>query len=375
MSTLTVSLAVVGGLVLAGVVAHSAWNTRRNAPRTAEPEPAPDTASAERYEPRMSGLSTLGPLEEAAGPVDPTGSDSVLDFALPDDKRHDFDSNLIPLAPQEKKPLLDALIDVIAPIVVDGEVAGELALAVLPATRRAGSKPFAVEGYNRLTNQWELPAPGQRYSAFHAGVQLANRTGALNDIEYSEFVVKAQAFADAVGGTPEFPEMMDEVARARELDQFASSHDAQLGFTIRARATAWSPGYVQQHAARQGLVPGVIPGRLVLPAAEQGLPPVLGLAFDTQAALADDPEQSALRSITLSLDVPQVARTEQPFLRMRDLAVALAASMDGLITDDKGNIIRPEALDAIGADLEQLYDTLEARDLSAGSLQARRLFS
>jgi ZipA, C-terminal FtsZ-binding domain len=375
MSTLTVSLAVVGGLVLAGVVAHSAWNTRRNAPRTADPEPVPDTASAERYEPRMSGLSTLGPLEEAAGPVDPTGTDSVLDFALPDDKRHDFDSNLVPLAPQEKKPLLDALIDVIAPIVVDGEVAGELALAVLPATRRAGSKPFAVEGHNRLTNQWELPAPGQRYSAFHAGVQLANRTGALNDIEYSEFVVKAQAFADAVGGTPEFPEMMDEVARARELDQFASSHDAQLGFTIRARATAWSPGYVQQHAARQGLVPGVIPGRLVLPASEQGLPPVLGLAFDTQAALADDPEQSALRSITLSLDVPQVARTEQPFLRMRDLAVALAASMDGLITDDQGNIIRAEALDAIGADLEQLYDTLEARDLSAGSLQARRLFS
>jgi ZipA, C-terminal FtsZ-binding domain len=375
MSTLTVSLAVVGGLVLAGVVAHSAWNTRRNAPRTADPEPVPDTASAERYEPRMSGLSTLGPLEEGAGPVDPTGTDSVLDFALPDDKRHDFDSNLVPLAPQEKKPLLDALIDVIAPIVVDGEVAGELALAVLPATRRAGSKPFAVEGYNRLTNQWELPTPGQRYSAFHAGVQLANRTGALNDIEYSEFVVKAQAFADAVGGTPEFPEMMDEVARARELDQFASSHDAQLGFTIRARATAWSPGYVQQHATRQGMLPGVIPGRMVLPASEQGLPPVLGLAFDTQAALADDPEQSALRSITLSLDVPQVARTEQPFLRMRDVAVALAASMDGLITDDQGNIIRAEALDAIGADLEQLYDTLEARDLSAGSLQARRLFS
>jgi ZipA, C-terminal FtsZ-binding domain len=379
MSTLTVSLAVIGGLVLAGVVAHSAWNTRRNAPRTAEPEPAQDPHNQDRTEPRMSGL---GGLAGGAG-LGAQAPESEIDFALPDDlpsgpaakPRSDFDSNLIPLAPQEKKPLLDALIDVIAPIVVDGEVAGELALAVLPATRRAGSKPFAVEGYNRLTNEWELPTPGQRYSAFHAGVQLANRTGALNDIEYSEFVVKAQAFADAVGGTPEFPEMMDEVARARELDQFASSHDAQLGFTIRARATAWSPGYVQQHATRQGMVPGVIPGRMVLPASEQGMPPMLGLAFDTQAALADDPEQSALRVITLSLDVPQVARSEQPFMRMRNVAIALAASMDGLITDDQGNVIRVEALDAIGADLEKLYDTLEARDLSAGSLQARRLFS
>ena len=47
------------------------------------------------------------------------------------------------------------------------------------------------------------------------GVQLANRTGALNEIEYSEFVVKAQAFADTVNGAPEFPEMLDEVARAK----------------------------------------------------------------------------------------------------------------------------------------------------------------
>ena len=60
---------------------------------------------------------------------------------------------------------------------------------------------------------------------------------------------------------------------------------------------------------------------------------------------------------------------------MRDAAIALAASMDGLITDDDGRVIPPEALDAIGADLEQLYDTLDARDLSAGSAQARRLFS
>ena len=52
-------------------------------------------------------------------------------------------------------------------------------------------------------------------SAFQVGVQMANRMGALNEIEYSEFVVKAQAFADAVNGAPEFPEMLDEVARAR----------------------------------------------------------------------------------------------------------------------------------------------------------------
>jgi FtsZ-interacting cell division protein ZipA len=102
---------------------------------------------------------------------------------------------------------------------------------------------------------------------------------------------------------------------------------------------------------------------------------LLGLSFDTQAAMADDPDQSALRQVALSLDVPQVARAEQPFTRMREAATALAAAMDGVVTDDNGQTIQPQALDVIGADLEKLYDTLDSRDLAAGSPLARRLFS
>jgi FtsZ-interacting cell division protein ZipA len=102
---------------------------------------------------------------------------------------------------------------------------------------------------------------------------------------------------------------------------------------------------------------------------------MLGLAFDPQAAMAEDPEQTALREITLSLDVPQVPRADQPFARMCEAALALAGSMDGVIIDDNGNRIHAEAMDGIAAELEQLYDTLEQRDISAGSVLARRLFS
>lgn len=342
LSSFTLGLAIIGGLLLAALVAWNTWTSRRNTPRQAQP-PAAGTAA--------------DPLAERSDPV------------------FDNDTDAVPLPTPERRPGLDALIDVIAPIVLEAPVSGEAAMAALPTTRRAGSKPFAIEGLNAASGDWEQPHAGQRYSAFQAGVQLANRTGPLNEIEYSEFVIKAQAFADAINGSPEFPDMLHEVARARELDQFAGDHDAQLGFTLRARNAAWSPGYVQQNAARLGFVSGVIPGRLVLPAQLPGMPPVLGLAFDTQAAMAEDPAQSAIREVTLSLDVPQVDRSERPFVRMRESAIALAASMDGLITDDNGQVIRPESLDGIGADLEQLYDTLEGRDLAAGSVLARRLFS
>ena len=353
MNSLTVGLAVLGGLVLAGVVAHSAWQTRRNAPRLAQAdEPVPATVE-EAVEPRL----------------DPEGAS----LASP----KDFESNLMGLGDTwvaDKRSALDALIDAIAPIALDDAISGEAALAALPATRRVGSKTFAVEGFS-LNAEWETPRAGQRYSAFQAGVQLASRTGSLNDIEFSEFVQKAQGFADTVSGSAQFPEMRDEIAKGRELDQFASAHDAQLGFTLRAKNVAWSTGYVQQHAARQGLVAGAFAGRMVLPANTQGLSPILSLSFDTQAALAEDAENSVVRHIDLALDVPQVARSEQPYLRMRDVAIALAAAMDGIITDQEGRIISREAMDAIGADLEQLYDTLESRDLAAGSALARRLFS
>jgi hypothetical protein len=339
MSGFTVGVAVLGGLLLAALVAYNAWTTRRNTPR--QPE-----------------------LPVASAPLEPAQRTEP-----------GFDGPLSALPALERKPGLDALIDVLAAIAVDGPVSGDAAIAAMPPTRRAGSKPFAIEGRNDATQEWETPRAGQRYSAFQAGVQLANRNGALNEIEYSEFVVKAQAFADAVNGTPEFPEMLDEVARARELDQFASAHDAQLGFTLRARNAAWSPGYLHQHASKLGFVAGAIPGRMVLPSTTPGAQPILGLSFPTEAALAEDPAQTAIREVTLSLDVPQVPRSEQPFVRMRDAAIALAASMDGLITDDDGRVIPSDALDVIGSDLESLYDTLDARDLSAGSPQARRLFS
>ncbi len=345
MSNLQIGLAIAGGVLLAGVVAHGAWTSRRNAPRQALPETEPAHA------------------DTATEPV-------LMDAG--------FDAERFPLPPMVRRPVMDSLIDVIATIALDGPataVSGEAALAAMPATRRAGSKPYSVEGYNLNLLVWETPVAGQRYGGFQAGVQLANRSGALNEIEYSEFVVKTQAFADAINATPEFPEMLDEVARARELDQFASAHDAQLGFTIRARNASWSPGYIQQNAAHLGFVAGAIPGRMVLPARSEGLPPVLVLSFDSQAALSEDPAQSAIRDMALHLDVAQVDRAEHAFERMCEAATTLATAMEGVVTDDNGQILPEQTMAVIGTELQTLYDTLEQRDLAAGSPLARRLFS
>ncbi len=349
--TLTVGLAILAGMVLLGVVVHGAWSARKASPRA-----LPDLG--ERHEPSLGDGTPAEPAAEGEAPAEPTLAETP---ARP--------------VPQRRSIRIDALIDAIATLTPEAPVTGELALQHLPPTRRAGGKPFQVEGLNADSGEWELPRPGQRYGEFQAGLQMANRSGALNEIEYSEFVQKIQPFADALGATADFPDMLEVVARARELDAFASQHDAQLGAVLRANSVAWSVGYIQQCAARHGFVPGVVPGRLVLPSADEGAPPILVLSFDSQAALSEDPGQAALRDLYLTLDVAQTAEGVEPFASWQECARRLADDLDATLVDDRGSPITLHAFATIGQELERLYRALEEHDLAAGTAAARRLFS
>lgn len=401
MSTLQISLAVIGIILLGLIVAYNAWSNRRNAPKR------PDQASHEqrleasdsRFDPDLDGVdvTNLPPMQHA-GEVDPLlGASPVQASVLPVSEPSEFltESLQQPEASEhdeggrqepslsssaaassvERKFALDALIDAIAPIRIDGVLTGERVLACQPTTRRAGSKPFRIEGLNEESGQWEAARVGHRYIAFQAGVQLANRLGALNDIEYSEFVAKVQTFADSINGLVDLPDMMHEVSRARELDQFASEHDAQLSFLLRPRRAAWSPGYIEQHAAALGFVHGAMPGRLQLPSTVAGHAPLLTLTYDAQAAQASNLDQTAVHELWMSLDVPQVPRSEEPFEKLREVVQALCENMEGMLCDQNGRQLLPQVFDPIQADLDKLYDKLDSRDLSAGSMLARRLFN
>lgn len=364
---LTTALAALGVLVLGGIGVQAWWSARRAQPRKAPgPLGSAGTEEGARQDPSLGALQPSGPDGASLGNEDPPLSPGPAHPMVPGSNRL---SSLRPAA------RLDALIDAIVPLTLETPVTGDLAIAHLPASWRAGSKPLYVEGLNVATQAWEQPVHGQTYSEFQAGVQLANRAGALNEIEYSEFVQKIEAFAEAVGAMADFPDMLEVVARAKELDAFAQPLDAQLSLVLRARSVAWSLGYVQQTAARHGFIPGVLPGRMVLPGAQDGDPPVLVLSFDAQVALADDPQDAALYEVQLSLDVAQTEETAEPFPAWHRAATALASDMDGVLVDDQGRAVTLHAFDEIGKELQVLYRTLESRDLAAGTAAARRLFS
>lgn len=343
--SLGTALALFGGGVLLALGLHGWWTTRRASARTAPPAPEPNA----RVEPAMDRAVAAVEAEPAALRQSP-----------------------------RRLPRLDALIDALVPLALDTPVSGEMALQHLPPSRRAGGKPFYIEGLDTETGSWEPLASGRRYGELQAGVQLASRNGPLSEIEYSEFVQKVQAYADAIGASTDAPDMLEVVARGRELDALASPLDVQLTVTLRTNNVAWSVGFVQQVAARAGLVPGAVPGRLVLPAEEEGAPPVLVLAVDAQAALAalgDNPQAAAVRQCTLTLDVPQTPASAEPFPAWHLLGKQLADELDATAVDDYGEALSLHAFATIGKELDEIYARLEALDLAAGSPAARRLFS
>lgn len=354
--TLTVALAILGGLVLAAIIAHGAWSARRAGPMQRREVVDDHHLTPAEGEPGQANADFDGPQID---------TDDMRVVSLAESRP----------SMARRAGRLDALIDAIVPLAIDAPVSGDAVGPHMPTTRRAGTKPWLIEGLEEASGAWETPSPGRRYSEFQAGVQMANRHGALNEIEYSEFVQKVQDFADQVGALPDFPDMLDAVARARELDAFAGSHDAQLSVNLRANGAAWSVGYLQQCAARQGLITGALPGRLVLPGAEEGAPPVLTLSFDAHAALQEDPNLSSVRQVTLSLDVPQTPAAAEPFAAWQQVARALASDMDATLVDDKGAPITLHTFATIGQELTQLHEALESHDLAAGSAAARRLFS
>jgi hypothetical protein len=286
--------------------------------------------------------------------------------------------------------IIDHRIDCVVPIRLGAPVSVEKLMPLAQRLRRAGSKPVFIEGHPEglrdspfdansagsgevALTAWEAPQPGARYDEIRIGVQLANRSGALNELEFSEFVTGVQLIADAIDGSPDFPDMLDTVAMARELDGFAAQCDAQLSVNVVSDGAPWSANYVQAIASQDGLLLSRDGTRFVKLDARQN--PVFMLQFEDTNFLRDDLTYKGGEMITLLLDVPVADEDILPFRLMCDYAVSLSQRIGGHVVDDQRRPLSENALLAIEKQLMILYARLEKAGVVAGSPVARRLFS
>ncbi len=278
---------------------------------------------------------------------------------------------------QPAAAVIDPLIDCIVPMHLERKASGDRILPLTGRLRRAGTKQVHIEGLRAETNAWEAVTAGHQYEDLQVAVQLANRSGPLNALEFSEFVNAVEALAESLDASADLPDMTETVANARELDGFAAGADVQLGVNVISDGAPWSAAYVQTVATQDGLVLSRDGTRFIRyePGADGVQKPLFTLQFGETNFLRDDLTLNAGRQITLLLDVPQAPQSIKPFKTVCEYGYSLAQRMGAQLVDDNMRPLTEASFVAIFNHLEKLYEKLEARGMPAGSPVAVRLFS
>lgn len=269
-------------------------------------------------------------------------------------------------APSEAaEKLVDPLIDCMIPLKLEGAARGDKILPSLLKLRRVGNKPIHFVGL-AVSGEWEPIVHGGVYTELQAGVQMATRTTALNELEYSELVTRLRAVADEIGAEPEVPDMIEVMSDARTLHKFVAGHDAQLGVNLRSNGAAWAMTTLIGALENAGFDVGPS-GRFAMPDGAGGVLFTLSTNVNLGAETTD--------RLTLLLDVPCVAPARDGFGAMVKCAKALALRLDATIVDDFEQPLLDAALDEIAGQVKDFYQEMEAADIPAGSPRALRLFS
>jgi hypothetical protein len=264
--------------------------------------------------------------------------------------------------------LVDPLIDCLIPLNIEGALRGDKILPALLKLRRVGNKPVHFVGL-AVNGDWEPIVHGGVYTKLQAGVQLATRSTALNELEYSEMVTRLRAVADEIQAEPEVPDMIEVMSEAKNLHRFVAGHDAQLGVNLASKGAPWAMSTLIGALENQGF--DVRPdGRFAMPDREEGGSGVL-FTLSTNVNLGAD----TTSRLTLLLDVPCVAPARDGFGKMVACAKSLELRLDAAIVDDFDQPLSDEALGEIAGQVGEFYQEMEAADIPAGSTRALRLFS
>ena len=324
--------------------------------------------STERTEPTLNGVATGESQREAATGHVPGGGRIEPALAAEGGK----------IGADEPSPMveIDDEINATVLLTADQPVSGERILACLHGLRRAGRQTVTIVGASG-DESWTPIRPGGRYDTVLVAVQLANRIGPLNEIEFSEFVAAVQHAADQIPASCDVPDMIETVNRARTLDARCAPLDTMIGINLVHPEGRWSGDLVAHLAAGHGMVLRA-DGHFHAQDAN-GVSRFTLQNGDGSAFRADTIAKLTTERLTFLLDVPQAANDEAdpadgPFRRMAEAAQVFAGQLGAVLVDDNLRTLTPTSLAAIERQIAPVYARLDAEGMRAGSPRARALF-
>lgn len=344
MSDLQIGLILLGIVLILLVVLFNWWQDRRVRQKMQqqfperEQDPLMNSGFFKPQERREPGLG--GALSAAAEGDEPAAADDAADD------------------PGEVDPATEVVIDIVFAQPVDSVQLG----GGLQSLVQQVHKPLRIFATSEAGGHHAWLRPGVAYVSLQLAVALANRQGALSDIEWSRLWSVAQQLAGSFDGSVEAPEQAEVLRRAAELDAACAQLDAQVALTL-----ALSQARPRAELARVLEDAGFNPQRdQLLWLAEDGRPRFAAHFVE---------EEGGIARIDLLLDVPNSPADSQAFSRMAGVGRDLARRLGAALLDDLGQPVAEGAEAAIDKQLQALQDRLARAGFDVASERAARVFS
>ncbi|MGH8750512.1 MAG: cell division protein ZipA C-terminal FtsZ-binding domain-containing protein [Burkholderiales bacterium] len=354
MSDLQLSLLGIGILVVAAIVLFN-WLQEKNYRRNSEsafrgqfqdvllqPQNAAPAAERERVEPRLGGIDiaeTASPALSQSGFMDAAFDPAIACVAEI--------SRAQPFSQEETRALI------------------KLELG----------RKLAYQGYHQKSQVWEkLVENSGPYSRFKISLQLADRSGFVNQAQLAMFCGQLEGFAEHTAAELMLPDRGAAMEQAVELDEFCAAVDISIGLNVVAQGEqAFTGTKLRALCEAAGL-------KLMGDGAfhslnEQGESLFVLSNHETAPFAAEQIKNLSTPGVTLLLDVPRVAAGLRAFDQMLSCGKQLAANLNGVLVDDNRVALNDAGVEKIREQLRTIYKLMDASNISAGSARALRLFS
>ena len=354
-----IALVSAAAVVVIGVVVFNRWQEARYRKR------AEQSFSADHADVLIEGEpATRGRVEPQLGAL-PDIDD--LEF-IGDHNSPVVDQPIVPRdAESSVSPALNGEVDSIALILADVPLTPE---QYHPAIAASEAENVLWEGL--VDGLWQPidPADDRHYRELRAGIQLANRGGAIEATALYAFGDMIAHFAEGVGAVSQREDAEAAMQRAQRLDAFCADSDIEIAVNLVGKSGVTFATTKVRGLAEAG-------GMTVNEEGEYLLRDALGRVQFTLRAMGPSSAIGGayLTGLTLALDVPRTPQPVQTFERVFQLALQFADALHGELVDDNHRLLTATSRKKIADSIAAIVAGMEQCGIVPGSSVALRLYA
>jgi hypothetical protein len=367
-------------VVIVGVIVYNRWQEAVYKKRAdqlfgAERNDAlfnADAAPAAGFERREPSFGAMDSAEQQA--VDELTS-PILNVSQNDDDTHITvdPRNLVRGTASELVPSINTEVDTVALMLADAPVVADIYAPMIEQSRGL-SRNLLWEGL--VGGLWQPidPTLDAAYREIRAGLQLADRGGAVEPSVLAQLDEMMSSFAAGIGAVSQREDVAQAQRRAQMIDQFCAETDIEIAVNVVGKnGVTFAATKVRGLAEAQGLT--------ALPSGEYVLKDDYGRVLFTLRngnsveALTLRGDQPYFTQITFALDVPRTPQPGQIFERMFTLALQFADVLHGELVDDNKKLLTANGRKVIAETIHGITGEMQQRGVAPGCSVALRLYA